>query len=59
MGPWYGPLASLKGSGAWAPMLKVMMELQSFYEDSDKGPIRGGPWYLQLGYTSTYESNTT
>ena len=24
MGPWYGPLAPLKGSELWAPVLKVV-----------------------------------
>ena len=32
MGPWYGSLASLKGSELWAPILKVVFPIRGIYQ---------------------------
>ena len=45
MGPAYGPLPSLKGSGLWAPKLKVVYNgvTMASDRDSDLGADTRGP----------------
>ena len=42
MTPWYGPLASLKGSEPWAPVLKLLFKTfvyNGFIRSSNQGPM--------------------
>ena len=44
MGPYYGPLPSLKGSGLWVPVLKLACSgVEMVYEDSEFEAHARGP----------------